>query len=97
MYINIDSKFLDKNREKANKEAIANVGEEDGKDSLVFNLDKESIESIEVDEDNLRVSIANDLGYFGIDIPLNDFLMQNIISEVIKRMNKFKTMLEALK
>lgn len=96
MYINIDEKFFEENKEKAREESIANIGDE-GKENLIFDTEKDNIDHIEVDNDMLTIGINTELGYFSLDIPIDSFLIETIIGEVIKRMNKFKTMLEALK
>ncbi len=99
MYININGKFFDTNREKAKKTNIEQIGEADQKteDTLQWDDLSSSIEDMEITENNINVSLSNELGWFSIDIPLdtNDFV--KLIELAVKKFNKMKATFEGLK
>ena len=97
MYLNIDEKALEKTKEKARKDAISEMGEDSGKYSLLYDNTKDTIEETEIDDDKIKVSVSNDLGFFFIEIPIDTFLLEQILSFSIKKMNKIKSLLETLK
>ena len=97
MYANMDDKFLVKTRKEASKQAIEEMGTEDGKDYLIYPELKDSIDNLEFEEGNISVMVSNELGCFSFDIPLDTLALEQILSIAIKKMNKIKTMLESLK
>jgi hypothetical protein len=96
MYVSLNKPFLVKTEKKAIEESIAQFGDE-GKNSLLYEGIKEDSMEIEVEDDEIVMDIHNDLGYFNISIPLNTDTLEQIISVVIRRMNKMKSLLESLK
>jgi hypothetical protein len=100
MYINLNADFLEKTKANANKEAIAEMGEgeQEGKNKLLYPETKQDIvESIEIEYNKITIAISNELGWFDFTIPLDTNTLEQILSVVIKRMNKIKSILESLK
>lgn len=99
MWTQINGKFLDKVRETAKKTAIDNIGEESQKeeDSLVWEDLETAIDTLEISEDEISISVSNALGYFSIDVPLDSGTLEEILAVTIKKMNKLKSLIENLK
>lgn len=98
MYVNLNEQFLEKTKEKARKESIESVGEEEGKHNLMYPETKEDeIHSLEIEDNQITIDIENELGYFSFTIPLDADTLEQLLTVVIKRMNKIKTLLESVK
>jgi hypothetical protein len=91
MYLEIDEKKFNERTEVMRGEAIDAIGAEDAENRLIYNGEEDTvtIESID-DEDGLDISIK-------AEIPLDTEALIELIAIAVKRMNKFKTVLEALK
>lgn len=98
MYISLNKLFLEKTQEEANKEAIAELGN-DGKNLLIYSNNLSvRIDSLGIDDDGtISVTFTTNLGDFSVEIPLDNNTLELILSAVIKRMNKIKTLLESLR
>lgn len=96
MYANLDEKFLRKTTEKAREESVASIGD-DGKDDLMYPDLNDKIEEFNIAENEIELSVSNELGFFSIRIPLDSDDLEQMLSIVIKKMNKIKTMLESMK
>ena len=96
MYVNLDKQFLEKTKEEANKDAIADTGDE-GKNELLYAELTDELENFEITDDEISVAFSNKLGYFSVTIPIDADALEQLISVTIKRMNKIKTLLETLK
>jgi hypothetical protein len=104
-YVNLSESYIEKNRKKAKEEAISNFGDEDGKDNLVFvdtekdRAENDALDHIEeIDEDgSITITSESKLGYISIDIQLTDEDFITLIGIAVKRLNKFKNVLESLK
>jgi hypothetical protein len=98
VYLEIDKAFLDKNEEKGKKEAYATYGGDDGgKNKLLFPELAGDFEIQEITDDGISVGCGTDAGYVGFTIPLTTELQTQLIEMVVKKLNKFKTLLEAVK
>jgi len=99
MWININGKFLDKERASAKESEIANMGEEEQKenDTLLWENLESSFDTIEITEDEMTIAVSNKLGYFSIDIPIDSAMLEEILAVTIKKMNKLKSLIENLK
>jgi len=95
MYVNIDLDFFNKELEEAKKRWEEEVGDASNI-ALWPNLDFKIDETL-IEDDELCISGTSNLGYFSIKVPLTTDLMEDLISTTVKKMNKFKTMLEAMK
>ena len=99
--IDDNKEYLDELREQATED-----GQNDGADpkKLSLTLDKGSFEMGEYyyDEKENEILISGEvksskgMSYIGINIPLSDIVMIDIINGAIKKLNKLKTALEAL-
>jgi hypothetical protein len=97
MYVNIDTDFFDKSRKVAEKEAIAELGEDDGKNHALWTDLVDNIEIDEISDANILVHIENKLGFFSFEIPLTTDNLIDILEIAVKKANKIKTLLEASK
>jgi len=97
MYVRLNEKFLEKTKEEAKETAISQMGDEDGKDNLLWEDTVGKIEIEEITDEYICVSIDSKLGYFSVDIPLTSDVLEDLLGVVIKKMNKIKTMLESLR
>lgn len=81
MFIMLNKKFLNKHIERLNKDAMEEMGEEEGKDKLFFSNSVDSYDTIEWDgkREELTMGVSNDLGYFGVRIPMDDDLRMEIV------------------
>ena len=61
----------------------------------IIDLD-DTIDDVEIDEDNLKVTTNTEDVYFTFKIQ-TDSIIEDVIRVAIKKMNKIKTMLESLK
>ena len=61
----------------------------------IIDLD-DTIDDVEIDEDNLKVTTSTEDVYFTFKIQ-TDSIIEDVIRVAIKKMNKIKTMLESLK
>lgn len=95
MYASIDSKFLEKNKEKALKDYKEETGEEDER-YLFTNLD-DRVESVIEETGKITIMVSNSLGYFSIEYNLDSEDLIRLFEVAVKKMNKVKTLLESLK
>lgn len=66
LYAELVESFIEKKREKAKKEAIDMLGEDEGKDRLIFdNLDAE-IAEVEFVDNQIRIVLETKMGVFGV-------------------------------
>jgi len=77
---------------KGKEEYVENTGEVGGS---IIDLD-DTIDDVEIDEDNLKVTTNTEDVYFTFKIQ-TDSIIEDVIRVAIKKMNKIKTMLESLK
>jgi len=77
---------------KGKEEYVENTGETGGS---IIDLD-DTIDDVEIDEDNLKVTTSTEDVYFTFKIQ-TDSIIEDVIRVAIKKMNKIKTMLESLK
>ena len=96
VYLSLDIKKISgKNLEEAKKKCIEAMGE--GIGSATFEDEKETIEIDEITADKISAHSDSDLGYVSFDIPLDTEDQIILITEIIKKLNKFKGLLENLK
>jgi len=77
---------------KGKEEYVENTGETGGS---IIDLD-DTIDDVEIDEDNLKVTTSTEDMCFTFKIQ-TDSIIEDVIRVAIKKMNKIKTMLESLK
>jgi hypothetical protein len=99
VYLNLDKNFVDKHLKEWNEEAINTFGEEEGKDMYLFN-DGEKARIEEIDEDAGELYVVcetSKIGYISLDVKLTTEDLLDLIEFAVKKLNKFKTILEGLK
>ena len=99
MHIYMNKSFVEKNLKKWNEEAISDLGEEEGKDTLIYHDETiGAIEEINYDKGTITVMAENsDFGNIYIDIKLDTENLLELIEFAVKKLNKFKSILESLK
>ena len=98
MYVEINSKFYEKNKEKQLKHAKETI-DADIEGPIWTDAEMvDKIDTLDIDEDgHITIVITNTLGYFCFDLPLGTEELISLFEVAVKKMNKIKTMLEALK
>ena len=99
VHISMDKEFVDKNLEEWNERAKEEYGEEGGKDTYLYE-DEEVGYIDEIDENGKWLKVVcetSKLGYISmmIDLDIDDLI--RLIEIAVKKLNKFKTILEGLK
>ena len=97
IYINLKKDFLTRTKQSANKKAIDELGEEEGINSLLYPELPAKVEIEEITEHSLLLSVSSELGFFSIDVELGQEELIELISIAVKKLNKFKGILESLK
>lgn len=98
LYINLEREFYNDTLKRAEKEAIKDLGDEAKDKWAIWNFDDASVNDWEInDEGELVISMDTKLGYFSMTVPLTNEMMESLISLTVKRLNKFKSLLESLK
>lgn len=99
VYINLEKEFLKKTEKKANEDAIAEMGEESGENILMYSdLKEDECYIDEINDDGIiNIIINGEWGYIGAKIGLDDDDFIKIANLLIKRFNKFKSVVESLK
>lgn len=97
MYINIDLKEFNKQLDSAKSTALAEMGNEEGKDSALWMDIQEVVDEAEINNGNLDIHIDSKLGFFSFSIPIDDYLLEIFIKEITRRLNKLKTLIESVK
>lgn len=99
IYIATTEKALFKAKKQMKEEAIKSYGEDEVEDNLIFAQDgillKE--EEVDVEEGTIAVSGNSELGFIRLDITLDTDITLKLIELATKKLNKFKTLLEAVK
>lgn len=105
IYLTLSKEALEKTDGKATAEAQATYEKKDKefKDQLLHGDTKLSVDEFYFDESeevlelsgNLT-SYGEELGYAGIHIKMEPEILVEIISHAIKKLNKFKTVMEAI-
>ena len=98
VYLSLDKKFVDENLKNWNDNSISEMGE-DGKNSYLY-TDNIEAKIEEIDEGLNKIHIICDnpkLGYISSEISIDTDDMINLFEIAVKRLNKFKTVLQGLK
>ena len=99
-YINIDRKVLKKKEEEANKKAISEMGDEEGKDSLMFdseNIKEDGCYVSDINGENISITLESDIVYVDLTATLSDEHIIKIVELATKKLNRLKTVMEGLK
>ena len=107
IWLRLDEKYLKEHTESARALSIEENGDEDGKDDLRFGFDNgtkeggiiSSIEIEEIDSETGTVVMTADtpLGYISMNAKLDMDDLIRLMEIAVKRVNKFKTILEGMK
>ena len=99
VYISMDKEFVDMNLRNWNKKAIEEFGEEEGKEAYLFRDGSYGVIAEFDDEKGELVIDVEDskIGFMSIPVKLsiNDYI--DLIQLAVKKLNKFKNILESLK
>jgi len=97
VYLSLNKSFVEKNLEKWHRAAIDELGEE-GKDQLLFYDDAEARLELSESDASFEVFVPDPiLGYISLTVTPNSDEWIDLITVLVKRMNKFKAVLEGLK
>ena len=98
MYATIHENFIKNNRKKAFNEAIDMFGVEGREDMLIFeDVEPNTLKEIGIHDDSIEVVLNNNMRSFSFNIPLDSDDWEKLLSVMIKRMNKIKSLMESLK
>lgn len=98
MYANVKADFVEKEKEKANFNAIQELGKEEGKNALLWTNIEDSIEDVSIEENgDVFVCWNNRLGSFSLTLELDTDDFIKLLEIAVKKANKIKTLLEASK
>ncbi|HKU48738.1 MAG TPA: hypothetical protein VJP79_02190 [Nitrososphaera sp.] len=96
MYATLSRPFVDKTLKKVNQEAIKEFSGEENPERDFYHYDLKDHEiKISIEDDELNVSVENELGSFYFSRKLTTDDMVNVIENAVKKANKIKTILEA--
>jgi hypothetical protein len=97
VYLNIDKEFFEKNKNKAEKQSIEELGDE-GKNNLIFDIINDEVNIEEIDDTGkISISSKSDFGWVYTDVKLDNDDMLRLIELFVKKLNKFKSLLESIK
>lgn len=94
MYINLNKKYLEDNKKQMAKDAISNIGNPEGKDNLLCEDIKDSIEGLEFKDGCLSVDIENGFGWFSFDVDIDDDIAFQIIEHMKKKGQEIKRLID---
>jgi len=96
-YIRLNEKYLEENKQKAKETSLS--WDKENKDMLLFDeAIKETVTIGEITEGGiLCLDSDSDLGFISLSIQLDNDNLMTIANIIVKRMNKFKSVLESLK
>ena len=98
MYMNLDKKFVDDNLSKWNKDAIEEFKDMEGKENNYLFSDEYEGSVDQIKEDSISIIIDHPkLGFISTEIKMDKDDMLSLLEMAVKKMNKFKTLLESLK
>jgi hypothetical protein len=92
VYVSINKEFFEKHKTELEAESIAN-GDENG----FLHSDEMEGEVEEISDESICVKCDNDIGYISMDVKLTTEDWINLMELAVKKLNKFKTVLEGLK
>lgn len=95
MYASLECDYLKKTEKQALEKFRKDCG--DDRECLEYPELKDDITELDLEDDEITVSIDNDLGFFCFRIPLDMGMYEKVISVAIKKMNKLKTLMETVK
>lgn len=96
VYLCLDKEFVNNNLKKWNEQAISTIGE-DGKDDYLF-TDDEPVRISDITEDSISlICETSKIGYICLELKLDSDDLLSLIELAVKKLNKFKTVLEGLK
>lgn len=98
VYMNLEKKeFSEEKIKEYHKEAISEIGDDGGKSSLLCVDNADVVVIDEIEDGEIHAHSESRFGYVSFDIKLDSDDMIELIEQIVKKMNKFKTLLESLK
>ena len=96
VYLNIDSEYFEKNKDKFLKTAKEEFGDENSKSYLY--IDEIEGQISEIEDNKIFITIENSpIGYISMDVSISTDDLVKLLEIAVKKMNKYKTVLESLK
>jgi len=92
VYVNINKEFFEKHKKEYEDEAKA-----DGVEDSYTYTDEIEGEVEEICDDSISIKVDNDMGYISMDVKLTVEDWVSLVELAVKKLNKFKTVLEGLK
>lgn len=98
VYITINKDFLNKTKKEAEDKAIKEFGAEDGSNLFYYDVNDSDTRIDEITEDG-KINVVNEspFGYISFNIKLEDEDYITLAGLIIKKLNKFKSVVESLK
>lgn len=97
VYLVLKKSYVERTMQEANDRAIDEMGEE-GKDSLMWSIDDSEDNLEEIEEDgSLDVVSDSEIGYIYISPKFSVSNEIELIESIVKRLNKFKSLMESMK
>lgn len=100
----LSEEALDGTKKVAKEEAISSLGQEEAKDNLMYPDISWEVEEMYFDKESESIQISGNLwghgkqiGYFSPIIPVTPELLIELIEHSLKKLGKFKTVMEAIK
>ena len=95
--MNLNKKFIDANLKRMNEEAISKLGTRDGCDGYMYTDDTRAVIE-DISDSSITINLDHPkIGFFSFDVKLDEEDLISLLEMCVKKMNKFKTILETLK
>jgi hypothetical protein len=93
VYVYMEKDFHDKNLEKWHKEAVSESVEKEADSGYLFVDDEKG--TVMLDGENLSVKVeTSQLGYVSINIGMDSEDMVRLVEYAVKKLNRFKSIIE---
>lgn len=98
VYLNLKKEeFTPEKIKEAEKQSMDELGDEEGKGYLRFD-DDEAIPTIEeITDEEINVIVDGKFGYISLDLKLTADDLIALVELAVKKLNKYKTIIEGLK
>jgi len=94
LYVHANVDFLEKTYESAKKRALEEF--EDTRSGAVWELDGKIVDWA-IEDNRIQLSVDSDFGYISIDFTPDSEMIEQLAAMLVKKFNKLKTILEAVR